>query len=207
MKKKKALIADIEQFIIDAGSDSIPVFGGVYEGGAHIQQAPDELAPCIAGLLNSGETIRSILEIGSAAGGTTYVLHRFFAPDTMVIIDDNRHGKHTLRPEILASIERTEIIGNSRDQDVIDQARGPFDLIVIDGDHSYVGVKADVENYLPKLRDKGFLMFHDTAHRLWGCEVGVVVDELRGDARVELYGEYISPIHTCGIALFQKVAA
>jgi hypothetical protein len=41
------------------------------------------------------------------------------------------------------------ILGNSRDQYVINQAAelGPYGLIYIDGDHTYEGVKADWENY------------------------------------------------------------
>ena len=37
----------------------------------------------------------------------------------------------------------------------------PIDLIFIDGDHSYEGVKADVESWLPKVKDGGIVVFHD----------------------------------------------
>ncbi len=36
-----------------------------------------------------------------------------------------------------------------------------FDLIFIDGDHSYEGVKKDFENYRSLLSDRGVIMFHD----------------------------------------------
>jgi predicted O-methyltransferase YrrM len=36
-----------------------------------------------------------------------------------------------------------------------------IDLLFIDGDHSYKAVKANIESYLPKLRDKGIVIFHD----------------------------------------------
>lgn len=38
-----------------------------------------------------------------------------------------------------------------------------FDLIHIDADHTYEGVKADILNYLPKLKKGGFICFHDYA--------------------------------------------
>jgi cephalosporin hydroxylase len=36
-----------------------------------------------------------------------------------------------------------------------------LDLLFIDGDHSYEGVKADFENYGPLVRAGGFVAFHD----------------------------------------------
>ena len=47
-----------------------------------------------------------------------------------------------------------------------------IDLIFIDGDHSYEGVKADWELFLPHLNEFGVVVFHDT---LW---------ELRPDAKL-----------------------
>ncbi|OPY78289.1 MAG: hypothetical protein A4E65_02312 [Syntrophorhabdus sp. PtaU1.Bin153] len=202
-------IQEIEQFILDAGSDSLAVFGGAYEGGAHIQQVPDEIARCILALLESGESIKSYLEIGVAAGGTTFVLNHFFGFEKIVLIDDNGHPKHRLRGQILKDVQREEIIGNSHMilPDILTPRMDRFDLIVIDGDHSYKGVKADFEHCLPMLNKGGFLVFHDTAHRLWGCDVPEFVGQLESDERVELVGEYISTKRMpCGLALFRKVA-
>jgi cephalosporin hydroxylase len=222
LKRKKVSIEkmnseEIEQFILSAGSDSLQVFGGTYEGGIHIQQVPDELAACIKAILDSGETIGAMLEIGVAAGGTTVVLNLFLMPGNfgdaseasrITLIDDNQHPKAAWRPNILVGINRREIIGNSRDQTIIDQVTGPFDLLLIDGDHSYKGVTADINNYLPFLKDGGFLVLHDSATTIWGCEVPKVVAELKADPRVELVGEYVSTKHPspCGLALFRKVA-
>ena len=71
-----------------------------------------------------------------------------------------------------------------------DAAKGwnkKIDLIFIDGDHSYEGVKADWELFLPHLSEFGVVVFHDT---LWDlrpdgqhdrADMGVprFVDELR----------------------------
>lgn len=201
----KYSVEEIKQFIIDAGSDSLAVFGGAYEGGIHIQQVPDELAPCILAILNSGVAIESVLEIGAASGGTTFVVDHFFKPGAVVLIDDNTHPKHTLRPDILKDVARQEIIGNSRHQAVIDQVKGPFDLLIIDGDHSYEGVKADIDNYLPLLRKGGFLLLHDSILPDWG--VPRMVKELKEGTDVLLVDEYVSQDGPkCGVALFRKVS-
>src|SRR5439155_14171371 len=36
-----------------------------------------------------------------------------------------------------------------------------IDLLFIDGDHSYEAVRADLEVWLPKLKDDGIVAFHD----------------------------------------------
>jgi len=68
---------NIEQFVLDAGSDDLPTFGGSFEGGIHCQQIPDEIGPCIHAILGSGLDLRSYLEIGVAAGGTTFLFDHF----------------------------------------------------------------------------------------------------------------------------------
>jgi cephalosporin hydroxylase len=207
LKSKKITQEEIEQFILDAGSDSLSVFGGTHEGGIHIQQVPDELAPCIAAILKSDEQITSYLEIGVAAGGTTFIFNHFFQPEKTVLIDDNRHPKHVLRPEILKEIERLEIIGNSRDPEIVEQITGSFDLIVIDGDHSYEGVKADIDNYLPMLRKGGFLVLHDTVFEGPDWGVSQMVAELKNGFTLLIIGEYRSTKYpVCGLALFRKVS-
>jgi predicted O-methyltransferase YrrM len=40
---------------------------------------------------------------------------------------------------------------------------GPIELLFIDGDHSYEGVRRDAELWLPRLMNGGIVMFHDAA--------------------------------------------
>jgi predicted O-methyltransferase YrrM len=201
-------IEDIEKYVVAAGSDNVAVFGGLYEGGAQIQQVPDEIAPCIKMLLESGKEITSFLEIGTAAGGTTFLFDHFFHPKVIVLVDDNKHHKADVRGYVLQDVKYKEIIGDSHDENVLALVKdiaGSYDMIIIDGDHSYEGVKKDFEMYSPLLSDGGFLFFHDSAC-VEGWGVHVVVGEVRDEGLLNFVGEYITTKHSrqCGIALFQK---
>lgn len=200
-------IEEIKEFILNAGSDNISVFSGKFEGGVNCQQVPDEFAAAIAAMQEYRREIGNYLEIGVAAGGTTYHMNYFFSPEKIVLIDDNMHIKAPLRAEILAGIpDRKEIIGKSGSDRVKEEIAAlglKYDLIVIDGDHTYAGVKADVDNYLPYLADGGIVMFHDSALPDWG--VVAVVAELKGSKDLDFIGEYKSQMRApLGIALFKK---
>lgn len=199
-------IQEIEEYVLNAGSDHLGTFGGRYEGGIQLQQIADEIAPCIHHILKSGEKTDNYLEIGSAAGGTIVLMDHFFHPENMVLIDDNKHPKAHVRPYILRDIEREEIIGHS--QGVTGRVKGlglEFDIILLDGNHTYPGVKADADNYIPMLRKGGFAILHDSALPEWG--IIQVVRELKQDKSVSFVNEWRSKKHrpSCGVALFQKV--
>jgi len=50
-----------------------------------------------------------------------------------------------------------------------------IDLLFVDGNHSYEGCRADLEAWLPRLRDGGMLIMHDYG---WAEGVKKVVDEI-----------------------------
>ncbi len=206
LKKNKYTCEEIEQFIIESGSDSLSVFGGNYEGGIHCQQIPDELAAFLFGLISSDTEINDYLEIGVAAGGTTYIINHYLNPSRIVLIDDNKHPKAVMRSEILKGISYHEIIGNSQNEEIIKKVKGGFDLVIVDGDHSHTGVWLDIDNYcIPFLRHKGVLMLHDSVMVNW--DVPRVVKDLKQDKRFEFINEYVSKKHPipCGITIFRKV--
>jgi len=57
------------------------------------------------------------------------------------------------------------IIGDSHNtevfKDVSERFKQPFDLLLIDGDHSYEGVKKDFEMYVPLVKERGLILMHD----------------------------------------------
>lgn len=61
-----------------------------------------------------------------------------------------------------------------RSVDVARDFRGSLGMVFIDGDHSYEGVRADIEAWLPKLRKGGVAAFHDIG---WAEGVQRAVEE------------------------------
>ena len=60
--------------------------------------------------------------------------------------------------------KRTILLTGSSPQilpEALRQAGGKFDLILIDGDHSYEGAMSDAEGVLPFLAEDGYIFFHD----------------------------------------------
>ena len=194
---------DIIKRIEELGSDNVATFGGKFEGGIHLQQIPDEIAPVIEFLQE--KEIENYLEIGSAAGGLVYLLNDFLDLKKILIIDDNMHPKARLRSDILSDIDYDEIIGNSQDEETVEAVNIRFDLMTIDADHSFQGITKDFETYTPMLKKGGYLIFHDTVH--WSTPgVHRFIDVLKKAKNYKLIGEYISETHVspCGVALFQK---
>jgi len=192
----------ILKFINKSGSDDLPVFGGEYKGGVYCQQVADELAPFIKDFLD--KKIDNYLEIGTAAGGSTFVLNHYFKFKKIVCVDDNVHGAHAYRPEILHGVNRIEIIGNSHDPEIkkkVGTLKTMFDMLFIDGDHD--GAQQDVDMYGKFLNAGGYLLIHDSVFHQ--C-VADVVSRLKRGRKYKFIKEYTSETHPspCGLAVFQK---
>jgi hypothetical protein len=203
-------LSEIEKFIREAGSDDLGVFGGDKASGAYIQQVPEEFASFILTLLQiedeAERPIQNYLEIGVAAGGTAFVLNHYFQFDNIVFVDDNKHPKAQFRPSVMAGIDYREFIGRSEESGIINKVSETglyFDLIFIDGDHLYNAVRQDVINYLPFLREGGYLALHDSVLTAWG--VPRLVAELKEDPGMVFVGEFAATSPPmCGVALFVK---
>jgi predicted O-methyltransferase YrrM len=205
-EREMKTIQEIEEFIIQAGSDHLRTFGGKLEGGANIQQVPSEISRCIHTILSMGYPIKNYLEIGSASGGSAFLINHFFKPEKIVLVDDNRHPKAKLRQEILKDVERVEIIGDSHSDEVISKVYGldlEFDLIHIDGDHSYSGALKDIINYIP-LVTQGLIMMHDIKCKAcFGVEK--LFQELKAFDNLTCIGEFVADAEPiCGIGLLHK---
>lgn len=57
-----------------------------------------------------------------------------------------------------------------------------IDFIFIDGDHSYEGVKRDINAWLPKMKPNSILSGHDYA---WAAEIRKAVDDVFGPGRYD----------------------
>ena len=58
-----------------------------------------------------------------------------------------------------------------------------FDMIYIDGDHDYIGIKNDLINYYPKLKTGGIFAGHDYTE---DCGVPLAVNEFLDEKNLKL---------------------
>lgn len=75
------------------------------------------------------------------------------------------------------------------------------DLVFIDADHSYQGVKKDFEAWFPKIKTDGYFVFHDVGP---GCPVfDYYNNELLIDSRIELMPPVA--LGPCWTKVFRKI--
>jgi len=140
--------------------------------------APMQLRPELRRLLEilAASPPRALLEIGTAAGGTLFLLTRVAADDARVVSVDLPFGpfgsgygrSSALLYKAFARAEQrlTLLRADSRDPETARRMAGALDsltldFLLIDGDHSYEGVRADWERYGPLVRPGGLIAFHD----------------------------------------------
>jgi predicted O-methyltransferase YrrM len=110
-----------------------------------------------------------LCEIGTAAGGTLYLLTRVAQESAVIVSIDISAPAHTRRARqqlVRASQTVVSVQGDSHDpasRRMIEDCLGgePLDFLLIDGDHSYEGVKTDFELYSPLVREGGLIALHD----------------------------------------------
>jgi predicted O-methyltransferase YrrM len=132
----------------------------------------------IAGLLELVGELRPrvVVEIGTASGGTLFLFTRVSAADALLVSLDLPGGAfgggyHPWRVPLYRSFarDRQRIVllrGDShapRTAARLARALGgrPIDLLFIDGDHRYEGVRADFAAYAPLVRPGGLVVCHD----------------------------------------------
>lgn len=140
---------------------------------------------------------RRVLEIGTACGGTLFMLARAATEDATIISLDLPEGmfgggypeyKMPLYRSFASAKQGLHLVrADSHDESSRVRIREllggqSLDLLFIDGDHSYEGVKADFTMYRGLVRDGGLIAFHDIVpgessrvggvHRFW--------DEIKG---------------------------
>lgn len=125
-------------------------------------------------MLARGHRCRSFLEIGSRWGDSFHYLASGLGTGSVAVSVDMPGGKwgdEKSKPSLLAAVKAlrgkargvnaSALFGDSRDPQMIAEvkARGPYDLVFIDGDHRLEGVTADWQNYGPMASK--LVAFHD----------------------------------------------
>lgn len=117
----------------------------------------------------------SYLEIGTSNGGSLWVLAAAVDGD-LTVVDIREPKSKELFDAAVAHTKARAVIGDSTDPATVENARGAYDVVLIDGGHDYDIVKKDLQNYGPMARK--LIVLHDINHRdvqkLWG-EINVSI--------------------------------
>lgn len=157
-----------------------------------------ELAPLL-GLLRK-RSPRVVVEIGTARGGTFYAWCQVAAPNALLVSIDlaggpfgggytpadisafRRYGRpeqqlHFMRDDSHTPETRARLEEILRGQEV--------DFLMIDGDHTYQGVRQDFEMYAPLVGEGNPIAFHDIVPHPKDslCEVERFWTEIKGNYR------------------------
>lgn len=161
-------------------------------------QIPEEIGEFIS--IVAAMKPRAVIEIGTASGGTLFLLTKVSAEDAVIISIDLFGGKFgggyyawktpLYRSFILPKQKIHLLRGNSHEPGIVRKVEDMLlkrraDVVFIDGDHSYEGVKRDFELYKPLVRKGGVIAFHDIAlhPKETGCAVHSFWAEVKKDYR------------------------
>ena len=122
----------------------------------------------------------SLLEIGSRYGETLKKMANVMQSGANIMSVDlpgakwgrsnsEDRLKSTINELNLAGYHANLVLGDSHDDDVFNMVNdlAPYDIVFIDGDHSYDGVKSDFKRYGPMA--KRIIALHDVASQ-WDCK-------------------------------------
>ncbi len=113
-----------------------------------------------------------VLEIGTFKGWSAIVMAQVRKDIKIITLDPHvgipEDGLSSSPQEVINNITREGVRFNiqhllipSKDFIPDNYVSNKFDLIFIDGDHTFDGVKHDFEKFLPFVKDKGIILFHD----------------------------------------------
>jgi cephalosporin hydroxylase len=169
------------------------------------------------------EPPRVVLEIGSAQGGMFWLLCQVSAPDALLVsLDLPPEQKNSGGLPQAIDLQRLKrsgqtvhaIDGDSHNPETVDRVRAilgdrKVDVLFIDGDHTYNGVRRDYEMYKPLLRAGGLIGFHDIIDTHWPeCQVNRFWGELSTDPSLQptaIVGSF--PSHFGGIGVVRVPAS
>jgi predicted O-methyltransferase YrrM len=140
---------------------------------------------------------KRLVEIGTAQGGVFWLLCQLSRQDaTLVSVDLPPEKRFSGGLKTAIDLQKMKIpgqavhavSGSSHDPAILDRVKAIFagnqiDVLFIDGDHSYGGVRQDYEMYRSLVRPGGIIAFHDIVHtKFEDCHVDVFWNELVHDA-------------------------
>ncbi len=206
MLKKKILTYskdDLLHWIDEVAGSRDPKYFGCKKGGRlRLQQNPYEYAAFLDWL--RVQDVNSYMEIGIGDGGSFMINSLFSGAQKVVAVDDLSYEKHGIqkRSRILKKIRFLKrkvpkvTFYESDSAEFLKSHDDRYDIVFIDGDHSYEGVKQDYA----LCKANNFIIFHDIANANTG--VKQLWDEIKTDDDIE----FIENPNT-GIGIKKVIAA
>lgn len=144
----------------------------VVEAPFEMLQHREEIVPFGEWILQWG--LQTVLEIGTGPGGTTFVFCSL-CPGEVISIDLPSAGSIHVHDRLRAVAPNfSGVLGDSQQANTAAYVAGllnnrKVDLLFIDGDHGYEGVRSDYQRYRSFVRGAGWVAFHDiNASEGWG---------------------------------------
>lgn len=179
----------------------------------HALQKAGEFIPLLHEVQEKNPKV--ILEIGLGNGGTAWAWSKIQGLEHLILVDmpSGPWGGMTedSTKRVLSYIAEntrakvTYISGNSQNAECLEAVKtaldGQFiDFLMIDGDHSYAGVKTDFLTYSPFVSAGGLIAFHDICEHPpeAKCEVKKLWDEIKETAPEDSRKEWIEEPKTWG---------
>lgn len=140
-------------------------------------------------------TPKKILEIGTDRGGTFWLWCQLATNDATIVSIDKPDGQfgnphkpdsmylkgYKKADQNLHFIKRDS--HSKKTEDILTKKLngGQLDILFIDGDHTYEGVKDDYQRYQKYLSANGLIVFHDIIHhnQVPSCQVELLWEELK----------------------------
>jgi hypothetical protein len=206
LSKSKKLILEILRHQTNFEWGGYRLYDGTH---THLHQNPEELTDFIFYLLDyqKKKKLKKFLIIGYLDGFTDAILNKFFQFEEIVAVDTfQESGSGLLFRANLKFKNLTIICGDSTSDRVVNNFNkfAPFDLVFIDGNHSYDFVKKDFENTKNIVSKNGLICFHDIKAPS-APDVGRFYNSLKKDKNYtfkEFYCDW-TPMKT-GIGIVQK---
>lgn len=208
LKSSKTVILEVLRHHTNLEWGGYRLYDGTH---THMHQNPQELTDFIFYLLAHEKKfktkIKRFLLIGYLDGFTDAVLNKFFLFDEIVAVDTfQESGSGDLLRANMKFKNLTLICGDSTSERVKANFGkfAPYDLIFIDGNHSYEFVKKDYENTKDLVRKNGIIALHDVCAPS-APGVGKFWKELKSDRKLSLKEFYYdwTPMKT-GIGVITK---
>lgn len=146
----------------------------------------------------NSENPRTVVEIGTAKGGTLYALCQVASEDAIIVSidlpggafgggyteeDKERFLTYKKPDQNLVFIMENSQFESTRKKLSNVLGRRKIDFLLIDGDHTYEGVKKDWDLYAPMVRKNGLVALHDILihPQVPFCEVHKFWHEIKGN--------------------------